>query len=110
MATLDFATLLADMTGAAAAVASHRWPQMRDSVMPQFEALASTAVQIERDKLLGLLDEDDARTLAEMQKNALIAVTAGMKGQLKLAAEEAINAALGVARTALNGAVGMPLL
>lgn len=110
MARLDFGTLLADMTGAAAAAARHRWPQVRDSVMPQFEALASIAVQIERDKLQGRLDEDDARTLVTMQKNALIAVTAGMRGQLKLLAEAAINAALGVARTALNAAVGLPLL
>ena len=110
MATLEFATLLADMTGAAAGAARHRWREVRDSVGPQFEALARIAVQIERDKLEGRLDEDDARTLLRMQENSLIAVTAGMRGQLKLTAEAAVNAALGVLRAALNGAVGLPLL
>jgi len=110
MASLDFGQLAGDMLAAAAGAAQGRWPEIRDSVVPQLERLAQIGVEIERDHLLGRLDDDEARTLVEMEKNTLAAVVAGAKGQAKAAAQAAINAALAVLSTAVNSAVKFPLL
>ncbi|MGH6924793.1 MAG: hypothetical protein ACRED5_13745 [Propylenella sp.] len=110
MASIEFGKLLGDMTNAAQGAAKGQWSKIKDSVKPQFEELARIAVEIEQKKIMGKLKETETRTLVEMQKNALIAVTAGMKGQLKLLAEAAVNAALSVLTTAVNKAVGFGLL
>jgi hypothetical protein len=110
MADLDLGKLASDMLAAAAGAAKGRWPKIRDSVTPQFVRLAQIGVDIERDHLLGRLDDDEARTLVEMEKNTLVAIVAGAKGQAKAAAQAAINAALAVLSTAVNSAVKFPLL
>jgi len=110
MANLDFGKLAGDMLAAAAGAAKGQWPKIRDSVEPQFERLAQIGVDIEKKHLLGELDDDEARTLVAMEKNTLAAIAAGAKGQAKVAAQAAINAALAVLSTAVNAAVKFPLL
>jgi hypothetical protein len=110
MPTLDAGALVGDMLRAAADVAKHQWPKIRDNVTPQFERLAEIGVDIEAKHLAGELDEDEAQTAVAMMKNTLIAVTAGAKGQAKVAAQAAINAALAVLTAAVNRAIGFALL
>lgn len=65
---------------------------------------------LERMKLAGELDEEEARLYLDIRKNALRAVVLATEGIGLVAAENAINAALGAVRNAVNKALGFPLL
>ena len=110
MASISFDGLLGDMLSAASGAAKGKWTKVEGSIKPQFEELARIAVKIEADKISGRLNDGEVQTLVAIQKQTLIAVTAGMKGQLKLVAEAAVNAALAVLNGAVNKAVGFALL
>ena len=110
MPTINVNDLITSMLGAAAQAGREHWPQIRDSVGPQFEELAEIAARIEERKNNNTMNEPQERAIVKIQENALKAVVAGMSGQAKVAAQAAVNAALNVLRTTLNGALGFPFL
>lgn len=106
---IDADRLLTDMLDAAAQAAGKRWTKLKKDATSQLETLAALASEIEARKLAGTIEEDEAEMLVKVQANAARAVFAGIKGQAKLAAEAAINAALAVLRQSVRAATGFPL-
>jgi hypothetical protein len=110
MAQIDPKDLAAQMAKAAADVLKREWAKARTYAEPAFERLAATAVEIEASKLAGKITEDDARIMMKMHKNSFDTVVLTLKDEGVIAAEQAINAALGVAAGIVNTALGWHLL
>jgi len=72
--------------------------------------MADGAERIAADRLSGAIDDDDVKFAFEeiraSEKTALLTVQV----TLKAAAQDAINAALGVVAAGVNSAVGLPIL
>ena len=110
MPSINGAKLLQDMGSAAAHAAGQQWPGIRDAAKDELQKLVTIGVQIEVKRKTGVITEDEAKDLVDMQKNASIAVLAGLEGMGLLAAEAVINAALGVLSAAVNAATGFAIL
>lgn len=76
----------------------------------EFKKIGETLVSIEQMLLVGQINQQQADLLFDMQKSASRSVLLTVKGLSLLAAQEAINAALAVVRTAVNAAVKFPLI
>lgn len=107
---IDTKDLVSKMTQAASAVLKSKWPITKAYAEMEFRKLGETIVSIEEAKLKGEIDEEDARILIDMQKNAMRTVLLAVEGLGALAAEQAINAALSVIRDTVNRVVGFALL
>jgi hypothetical protein len=61
-------------------------------------------------KLKGEITEEQARLQMNIQRNSMQVVLLTVEGLGKLAVESAINAAIGVIKTAVNTAIGWSIL
>jgi hypothetical protein len=107
---IDLNKVLGDMGDAALTAAGNQWNNIKAYAEPELHKLAVTGLQIESLKLSHQIDEDEAQTLLDLQKNAAMAVALTVEGMGRIALEQAINAALGVLRAAINTATGFTLL
>jgi hypothetical protein len=107
---IDPQQLLKNMGVAALGAATDQWDSIKAYGEPELQKLAATAVQIETLKLSNQIDAQEAQVLFDLQKNASLAVALTVAGMGKLALEQAINAALGVLRAAINTATGFKLV
>ena len=71
---------------------------------------AQSAAEIARLRLLGEIDDEEARLHIDIQKNASRAVLMAITGISILAAERAINAALEIVAGAIKTATGLGFL
>lgn len=74
------------------------------------KVLATSLAQIAKLRVTGAIDDEEARLHLEIQKNASRAVLMAIAGISIIAAEQAINAALGIVAEVVNGAIGFGLL
>lgn len=107
---LDVAGLAKAMLGAARAKLKKQWPVIKEYAAAEARKTAETVALIERLRLTGEISPKEARLLLEMQKNSAKAVLMTVEGLGLLAAESAINAAIGAVRTTVNKAVGFALI
>jgi hypothetical protein len=98
--------LLASMATAAAGALQQRWPTVRDYAETEFRKFLIQAEHIKKLKSEDRINEDEARLLVDLQRNAMRSVLLSLEGLGILAVEAAINAALGVIRDAVNKAIG----
>jgi hypothetical protein len=110
MAGLDMKQLAAVMDAAALEVLRDKWPSVRTYAEGEFAKLAQTVLTIQKGVAGGEINQQQAALLMEMQKNAARAVMLSVEGMGLLAAEAAINAALGAVRAAVNAGLGFALL
>ncbi len=110
MSDLDTAVLLNQMLGAAKSVLKDKWPQVKSYAEMESKKMLETVAEIQRMRLTGEIDEEQARLLMDMQKHAARAVLLATEIMGLAAAEQAINAALGAVRDTVNKAVGFILL
>ena len=110
MPDLNVTELIHQMLAAAAAVAGKEWPAIRDYAEIEFSGLVYTAAYVGEKTLTGDISREDAVNLMEMQKNRRRAVLLSIQGQSEVMLESAINAALKVARSGINVALGFALL
>ncbi|MHC5056085.1 MAG: hypothetical protein ACYTKD_15375 [Planctomycetota bacterium] len=108
--SLDLSSLADEMKAAAANALKTKWGEVKKYAATEFKKLGESLLMLERMKLAGELHEDEARLYLDIQKNALRAVILAVEGIGLVAAENAINAALGAVRNAVNKALGFPLL
>lgn len=110
MSNLDIQGLTQSMVKAAAGTLAKRWSEAKSYVEPELKRLASALVNIAESAAAGELTKEQARTMLEMEKRSAESVM--LTGELlsKLAAEEAINAAIGAVVGPINKFVGWPLL
>ena len=86
------------------------WNVVRPFAETETKKLAETALQIELGKADGTLSAVQAKILLAMQANASQAVLTAVETVGMIAAQDAINAAIDVLKTAVNKAVGFTFL
>lgn len=104
------AELVASMLNAAKGSLGKDWPKARDFAESELPKLARSLADIGGLLAQGKITEVEARSLLEIHKNTTRTVLLTVKGLGLLAVENAINAALGAVKDAVNGAVGLALL
>jgi hypothetical protein len=107
---LDIGQIGKDMFAAAFAVLKDKAPQIKNVAQTEFSKIAQTIGLIGQELAEGRISEDEAKILLDMQKSATRSVLLMAEGLSLLVAEQALNAALGVVRVAVNGALGFALL
>lgn len=107
---LDVPKLAADMLDAAKGPLAQGWSEVHEYAATEFKQLAETLAMIERLKAANAITDEQARLHLEIQKNATRTVLLTIEGLGLLAVEQAINAALGVVRGAVNTALGFALV
>lgn len=107
---LDISDLSTRMLGAARGVLQERWAEARPYAEKATGQLTQAIGHVEQEVLAGRMTPKRARLHLEMQADAALAVLLALRGLSQLAAEQAINAALGVVKDAVNAAVRFPLL
>lgn len=110
MSNIDADALLKGMLSAAKAAVTGHWNDLRPFAEAEMKKLVTTALQIEAGRVDGSLSEAQARILLKMQANSSQAVLTAVETVGMIAAQDAINAALGVVKDAVNTAVGVVLL
>jgi len=124
---MNFQETLQQMLDAGAAAAKGHWKALRGHAEQEFRRLGEAAAWLEADYLADLAAaqlpstktkrakmESKAKLRAKLAFDNLTLAAEGVvtaaKGDAKLAAQDAINAALAVARAAVNKSVGIALL
>lgn len=110
MANVNTAALGQDILNAMRGALSGHWQAARPYVETEARKLAETAAFIARGRVNGDINDAQAKILVQMQANASQAVLTAVETIGMIAAQDAINAALNVLRTAVNSAVGVALL
>ena len=103
---IDTDTLLKKMLAAAAGVLQNRWPPARDYAEIEFRKLLIQADHIKKLKSRKKITKNEAKCLMDLQRNAMRSVLLTLEGLGILTVEAAIDAALSVARDAVNTAIG----
>ncbi len=106
-AALSVGPLVESMVAAARASLGRDWSKARAFAEPQFDNLARSLVSIGDLTVRGTITAPEAAALLEIHKNTTRTVLLTVKGLGLLAAENAINAALGAVRDTVNGAIGV---
>jgi hypothetical protein len=86
------------------------WDDVESYVKTEAAKLALTLAHIEELNATGKISPAEATALVNMQKNAMQAVLLTAEGIGLVAAQSAINAAIGAIRTVVNKALGWTLL
>lgn len=110
MENINTQQVLSDMLVAARAAFDKDWDNVRDYAEAELGKLTMTFTQIELLSETGQITPPEASVLFEMQKNTARAILAGLEGMSTLIVENALNAAIGVVREAINRALGFALL
>src|SRR5438132_2043464 len=106
MPNLNIDQLLTSMLQAAAPPLQQAWPAVRDYASSEFRKYLFQVEHIQQMKANGTVTEDEAKLLLDIQKNSMRSVLLTVEGVGLLAVEAGINAALDVARNAINTAIG----
>ena len=91
-------------------VLKKHWKDVKGYAETESRKMAETLESIARLLAAGKIDQEQATTLVEIQKNAMRTVLLTVEGIGLIAAQNAINAAIDAVRTTVNGAVGLDLL
>jgi endonuclease III len=110
MGALKVEALVKSMAGAASKSLGGRWPEAKDYATAEFRKIAQSVETVGRLRAEGKVTEEQARLLLDIQRNASRSVLLTLEGLGLLAAEAAINAALGAVRSTVNAALGWVLL
>jgi hypothetical protein len=107
---LDLTQLSQSMLAAAEVPLKDEWQKAQPFAKTQFTNIAQQIVDIEAQLAQGTITEAQAGLLLDMQKNASRSALLAVEGIGLIAAQDAINAALGVVADAVNKALGFALL
>ncbi|HEV7868860.1 MAG TPA: hypothetical protein VGO90_14330 [Chthoniobacteraceae bacterium] len=110
MPALDSAAVLRDLIAAMRGELTQHWQLARPYAESEAKKMAETAKLIVRGSASGDINPQQARILVRMQANASQAVLTAIETIGMIAAQDAINAALGVLKKAVNTAAGITLL
>lgn len=107
---IDWNAVGVQMGQAAAGVLSTYAQNIKAYAEGEGKKLASCLVTIEALRATNQISEEEASLHLDLQKNASRAVFMSVHGITLIAAESAINAALGVIKTAINTELGFVLI
>jgi hypothetical protein len=98
------------MLGAALPILTQDAQDAESFARTEFTKIAQAIVSIGEQLADGVINQDQAKLLLDMQTSASRNVLLTLKGLALLAVEEAINAALDVVKNTVNTALGFALL
>lgn len=107
---LDVNTLATSMLNAALPILKAGANDAESYAKAEFTKIAQTIVSIGEQLAAQTINADQAKLLLDMQKNASRSVFLTLQGLGLLTVEAAINAALGIVKTAVNTAIGLTLI
>jgi hypothetical protein len=107
---LDIGSLASQMLAAALPILKKDAQDAESFAKTEFTKIAQTVASIAEQLAAGQINQQQAGLLLDMQKSASRNVLLCLQGLSLLAVEAAINAALGVIKTAVNTAVGFALI
>jgi hypothetical protein len=107
---LDVGTLATTMLAAAKGPLEAHWKTVQPFAQTQFKNIAQQIADIEAQLAEGTLTKEQANLLLDMQKNASRAALLAVEGIGILAAQDAVNDALGAISKMVNGALQFSLL
>jgi hypothetical protein len=110
MPDLDAVSLVKDLISAMQGQLTGHWNLARPYAEAEAKKFAETAKLIVRGTASGDINPQQAKILVHMQGNASAAVLTAIETIGMIAAQDAINAALGVLKKAINTAVGLALI
>jgi hypothetical protein len=98
------------MLGAAAGAARGHGEDLKNYLEARAQLIAESVAAIASDRLKNLITDDDVRFAFDEIKASEVSARAAVAVTAKAAAQDAINAALNVASSAINAAVGIAIL
>jgi len=98
------------MLGAAAGAAKGHGEDLKNYLEARAKLIAESVAAIASDRLKNLITDDDVRFAFDEIKASEVSARAAVAVTAKAAAQDAINAALNVASSAINAAVGIAIL
>lgn len=104
------AGILKPMVAAAHESLAKDWGKAEDYAKPELKKLATSLADIAKLVAADKVNKRQAKALLNIHRNTTQAVLLTIEGLGVIAVEDAINAALGAARDAVNGAVGFKLV
>jgi hypothetical protein len=107
---LDIVSLVQPMLDAAKPMLVKSWGEAKDYAQSEARKMGETLASIEQLSAKGQITKDQAEALLDMQRHAMQAVLLTIEGIGLIAAQNAINAALGAIAPVVNKALGWPLL
>ncbi|HVE82258.1 MAG TPA: hypothetical protein VND93_05400 [Myxococcales bacterium] len=107
---LDVNQLVQDMLAQMKPILGSHWNEVQSYAKGEADKLAVTLAKLEGQKLTGVLTEQQANILFDMQKNASSAVLAAVQGVGEEAAAKAMNAGLNAIKDPINKMLGFQLL
>ena len=110
MATIDVNALGSQMLAAALPILKKDAADAESFAKTEFAKIAQTIVAVGEQVAAGQINQQQAQLLLDMQTSASRNVLLTIQGLGILAVEAAINAALGVAKGAVNTALGFTLI
>ncbi len=108
--SLDANDLASKMFEAFKGKLSDKWPEVKDYAEAESKKLAENFIMIEKLKMSDEINEEQAKLHHEIQRNASRSVLLTVEGLGLVAVEQAINAAMGVLKETVNGALNFTLL
>lgn len=107
---INKSALLKDMVAAAKLVLEDAWPDLKEVATDEFRGIAESIKTIERLRLQQKISQRQARLLLKMKRNTAKIVLLSFQGMGLIAVENAVNAALKVARDTVNTSLGFRLI
>lgn len=107
---LDPKDLVGAIVSAVKPVLNKYWGEVRDYAEAEAEKMAKTLATITALRTANKIDDQQAQALLEMQKHSMQAVLLAVEGIGLIAAQNAVNAALGAVKDTVNRAIGFVLL
>ncbi len=98
------------MLGAASGAAKGHGEDLKNYIETRAKVIAESVAAIASDRLKNVITDDDARFAFDEIKASEASARAAVAVTLKAAAQDAINAALNVAASAVNSAIGIAIL
>ena len=99
--------VLKEAVGAAkAAISGTDWAEIKEYVKKSAKDLVNAGIQVQKLKLTGKINEDEAKSLIEEEKIVVRMKLRAIAGVTLLTVQNALNAVLQVLRDSLNAAIG----
>lgn len=110
MSAIDFSAILTQMLNAAKTALADKWPVVETIATSSFKTLAQSLVDIGDMLANKTINDAQAKLLFDIQKNSTTMVLLSVEVVGIVAAENAVNAALGVIKDVVNTAAKFTLL
>src|SRR2546423_9849344 len=108
--SINVSELIQSMLGAATGAAKGHGEDLKNYLQARARLIAEGVAAIASDRLEGKINDDDVRFAFDEIKASEKSAQGAVAVTVKAAAQDAINAALNVAASAINSAVGIAIL